>query len=307
MLKIEGLIAAPYTPFDYDGELNTSIIPVYANYLKESGAGGVFVNGTTGEGASLSTNERKSNAECWLEQRSSDFKVMVHVGHNSLKVAQDLASHAQKFDADATGAMSPNFFKPQTISSLLSFTQEIASSAADIPFFFYHIPSMTGVDFTMIDFLKKAHNKIPNLAGIKYTHNDFMDMRTCIDFLDNKYTILHGRDEVLICGLVLGIKGAIGSTYNYISPLFIKLLESFHNGNMEEANRLQMKAIEIVQILLKYGGGTRAGKAIMRMVGIDLGQPRKPVSILSRDEESQICRDLEAVDFYKYCLTRNSS
>ena len=158
----------------------------------------------------------------------------------------------------------------------------------------------------MIEFLKKAHKSIPNLAGIKYTHNNLMDMKMCIDFLQNKYSILHGRDEILICGLLLGIKGAIGSTYNYISPLFVKLLESFHNGDIEEANRLQAKAIEIVQILLKYGGGTRAGKTIMRMVGIDLGHPRMPVSNLTRDEESQMRKDLEAVNFFKYCFIQDA-
>ena len=302
MAKIEGLIAAPYTAFYPDGELDTSVIAEYASYLKESGANGVFVNGTTGEGASLTTDERKSNVEKWLEQRSPNFKVMVNVSHNSLKVSQDLTAHAEGMGVDGIGAASPNFYKPQSVSSLVTSMQYIASAAPSLPFFYYHIPSMTGVDFAMIDFLEGAHDKIPNLAGIKYTHHDFMDMGACVDYLDNKYSILHGRDEVLICGLVLGVKGGIGSTYNYLTPLFVKLLNAFKNGDLKKARSLQLKAIEIVEVLLKYGGGTRAGKSIMRMVGIDLGQPRLPVTPLTHSQEFQMQKKLEALGFYQYSL-----
>ncbi len=297
MLKIEGLIAAPYTPFDNKGELNTSIIPMYANYLKKCGVSGVFANGTTGEGASLTIEERKTNAEAWIKHKSPNFKIMIHVGHNSLKTSQQLAEHAETIEADGIGAMSAYFYKPESVSALVALNKELAASAPSMPYFYYHIPSMTGVNFPMIDFLKHADNQIPNFVGIKYTHEDLMDMKLCMEYGDGKYSILHGRDEILLSGLILGVKGAIGSTYNYITPLFLRIIKAFGRQDFTLANELQIKAMKIVEVLLKFGGGTRAGKSIMRLIGVDLGQPRLPLSPLSTEEEIQLGKDLEALRF----------
>ncbi len=76
------------------------------------------------------------------------------------------------------------------------------------------------------NFLKEAAPAIPNLAGIKYTHEDFMDFQTCINFMDGKYDMLWGRDENLLTALVLGTRSGVGSTFNYAAPLYYKLIEA---------------------------------------------------------------------------------
>ena len=300
MKKVEGLIAATYTPFDAEGNLNAALIPAYADYLKKSGVDGVFVNGTTGEGVSLTMEERILAAKTWIAQKSADFKVMIHVGHNSLRVAQQLAQHAAQLGADGIGAMAPAFFKPSNLAALVSYNASIASAAPTLPYFYYHIPEMTGADFPMIDFLVAAEKQIPNLAGIKFTYHNLMDMKLCQEYAGQKYSILHGRDEVLICAMALGVRGAIGSTYNYIAPLFVKMMEAFECGDLSVANKFQFKAIEIIQLLIKYGGGVKAGKSIIRMQGLDLGSPRSPVIGLSDAEETALQEELRALSFQNY-------
>lgn len=59
MYKFEGLIAAPFTPMDKNGDVVTDLIPEYFNFLNKNGVAGVFINGSTGEGVSLSQRERR--------------------------------------------------------------------------------------------------------------------------------------------------------------------------------------------------------------------------------------------------------
>ena len=302
MKKTEGLIAAPYTPFDQKGQINTNLIPSYAEYLKKSGVQGVFVNGTTGEGTSLTTEERMICAAEWIKHKGDHFKVIIHVGHNSLPVSIELAAHAENCGADAIGLIAPNFFKPESLSALVSLNAEVAQVAPTLPYYYYHIPALTGANYPMIDFLRLGEEQIPNLAGIKFTHEDLMDMKLCLEYADQKFDILHGRDEILICGMVLGAKGAIGSTYNYISPLFVRILNAIHNTDLTLGNKLQLEAIKIIQVLNKYGGAVKAGKAIMRMVGLDFGNPRLPVIGLSHSEEANLQKELEVIRFFEYSM-----
>lgn len=306
MKKTEGLVAAPYTPFDRSGSINPDIIPKYADYLKKCGVCGVFVNGTTGEGNSLSVEERISCASAWARQKSGNFRVIIHVGHDSVAVSRELAKHAREIGVDAIGLMASNFYKPDSLQALVALNVEVANTAPELPYYYYHMPAMTGLPFNMIDFLPLAEKKIPNLAGIKFTHEDLMDMKLCIEFSEKKFDILHGRDEILTCGLILGAKGAIGSTYNYVAPLFKRIIEAFDRADLGLANDLQMEAIRVIRVLVKYGGAVNAGKSIMRMVGLDFGDPRLPVMGLLPEEEKALQTDLKNLRFENHTIHINS-
>src|SRR4051812_90238 len=107
--KITGLVAAPYTPFREDGSLNLDVIPKQAEWLAKNGVVGAFICGTTGEGVSMSTQERLSVAKRWVDSGSSTLKVIVHAGHNSLTDCRAIAAHAQRIGAYAVAATAPSF------------------------------------------------------------------------------------------------------------------------------------------------------------------------------------------------------
>jgi N-acetylneuraminate lyase len=192
----------------------------------------VFVNGTTGEGASMTIKERMDCAEAWQDQKNENFRVIIHVGHNSLSESREMTKHARDIRADAVGLIAPNYYKTESLSSLVEINSHVAEAAPYLPYYYYHMPAMSGAFFPMGKFLEMAENRIPNLAGIKYTHEDLMEMKLCLEYGDRKYDILHGRDEILICGLALGVTGAIGSTYNYIAPLYVRLMQAFSQSKL---------------------------------------------------------------------------
>jgi len=303
--KIKGLIAPVFTPMNDNGDVDTEIIPHYAKDLKSKGLAGIFVSGSSGEGVLLTTEERKIITEAWAPYASDEFKFIVHVGSTSYKDSQELAAHAQNNGAWAISSMGPTFLQPKTIEDLVEFCRQIASSAPEIPFYYYHIPIRTLVDVSMVEFLKEGIKVIPNLAGIKFTDSNFSEMQQCIALDNGRFDITHGLDDILLCGLSIGIQGAIGTSYNFIPALYLDIIKSFNDGEIQTAMKLQQISVNIFKIIAKYRGGIVAGKAISKMVGIDCGPCRSPLRSLSSQEYDNLEKELEQVDFFKLIDNQN--
>lgn len=295
----EGLIAATFTPFYPDGELNLGIIPEYARRLKKEGVKGVFVCGSSGEGLLLDTEERKAVAEAWMPFADAQFRVIVHVGSTSVKVARHLSGHAASVGADAIGCMGPCCFQPRDVPTLTAFCAEVASAAPGTPFYYYHIPHVSGVHIRMNEFLAEAGKVIPNLAGIKYTNMDMMDMMKCMELENGRYDILHGHDETLLAGLTFGAKAAIGTTYNFMAPAFNELIEKFKQNEPDEALKIQKNVNQVITIMLSTGSPISGGKAMMKMSGIDCGPCRLPLSSLSGEQQEQLRQKLDEAGYVK--------
>jgi N-acetylneuraminate lyase len=274
--QLKHLIAAPLTGYNPDGSVNKDVIPRYAEMLHANGVTGVFINGTTGEGLSLTVNERMTISKAWVESVPDGFEVIVHVGHTSQSTSRNLAIHAAEIGADAIGEIGPVFYKPDTVEALVEYTAETALAVPDMPYYYFHMPSRNNVLFPMIEFLQLAESAIPNLKGIKYTHNDITDYKKCVEFRSGKYNIHFSRDELFLEGLKAGATGAVGSTFSIIAPLFHKMAGSFFSGDSDEAVRLQFHLEKTVRYLYKTGGYSSALKAVMRIIGIELGGMRRP-------------------------------
>ncbi len=126
---------------------------------------GAFVCGTTGEGVSLSLAERMQVAERWRAAAGPQLRVIVHVGYSCLGDAQALAAHAQSIGAHAIATVGPSYFKPSSLADLVDWCVELAASAPDLPFYYYHIPVFTGLRFSMRTFLELAAPRYPDAGG----------------------------------------------------------------------------------------------------------------------------------------------
>ena len=301
---LKGLIAAPFTPMHEDGSLNLDLIPRYYQFLKHNNVKGAFICGSTGEGVSMTTAEKKLVAEAWAActKNDADFTVMPLVGGTSLADCKELAIHAKEIGLDAISFTAPFYFKPANVTMLAKACAEVAAAVPDLPFYYYHIPVLTGVGFTMFDLLQAVDGLIPNFAGVKYTHEDFMDFLTCINYKDGKYDMLWGRDENMLPALALGTKAAVGSTFNYAAPLYYSIIDAFNKGEMKLSASLQQKSIDMIRLLGKYGG-IATGKAYMKMVDMNCGAFRLPVQNMSDESFELFKNDVASLNFNEFCST----
>ena len=302
MEKIKGLIDAPFTPFHEDGSLNLAPIPEYAALLARNGLKGVFINGSSGEGYMLTEEERMQLAEAWMAAVPKDFKVIVHVGSTSVMSSRRLAEHAQKIGAWGIGAMATPFPKIGNIEQLCRYCEEIASAAPELPFYYYHIPAFNGAFLSMYDFLNAVDGRIPNFAGIKYTFESLYEYNRCRRYQNGKFDMLHGQDETILpCLAMGGAQGGIGGTTNYNGRCLTGILEAWEKGDLEKARQLQDFAQDVIDVICNFRGNIVGGKRIMKLIGLDLGPNRVPFMSVTDEEEQELRRELEAIDFFAHC------
>ena len=297
--RIEGLIAAAFTAFRDDGSLCLAPIEAHAAMLARNGVRGVFVCGSTGEGVSMTTDERMRCFERWREVVSvvsPGMKLIAHVGHNSIGDAQALASHAERNRADAISTVGPSLLRPATIDDLVDWCASVAAYAPSTPYYYYHIPILTGLRFDMYHFMSLAATRIPTFAGLKFTDENLMEFARCVEFDGGQYNLLWGRDEILLAGLTAGAQGAIGSTYNYTAPVYNRVIDAFGRGDMSAAMREMSRARESVQVLIDFGG-LPAGKAMLRLCGIDCGPVRLPLRTLPAERVADMVSALSRINW----------
>jgi len=294
--RFRGLIAAAFTPFHPDGTVHEERIEEQAGRMIADGLAGVFVCGTTGEGPSLTTAERMRVAERWVRAAGARLPVLVHVGHNCLEDCRALAAHAERIGAAGIGCLAPSFFRPKNAGELVDFSARVAAAAPALPFYYYHLPSVTGVHLPMLDFLVAAAPRIPTLVGIKFTHEDLADFSACSRFDGGRFEMVFGRDEILLSALACGAESAIGSTYNFMPGIFHEVIAAFRRGDLEAARAAQARGSDIIAVMIRHGG-LPAGKALMPLVGVDCGPVRLPLVDLDAARRDVLRRELAAFGF----------
>lgn len=300
--KIKGLVAAPFTPMRENGSVAYDLIPKYYHLLKQNNVQGAFICGSTGEGVSLTAKEKWLVTEAWADctRQDPDFKIMLLLGGTSIGECQELAIKANKLSIHSISFTAPFYFKPSNAQTLAKICMEVASVVPEMPFYYYHIPVLNGVDIPMYDLLKEIDGHLPNFCGIKYTHEDFMDFQSCLSFKNGKYDMLWGRDENMLSALAVGAEGAVGSTFNYAAPLYYELIQAFNDNQFDKARQLQLQSIEMIRLLGKYGG-IATGKSYMKLLGFDCGKFRLPVNNMSIKEFELFVKDAESIGFFQFC------
>jgi N-acetylneuraminate lyase len=301
MKKINGHIVAPFTPLNSDASLNLGMIQPYAEFVIRNHMDGVFLCGSSGEGALFSRAERIRIAETWMEAAGERLKIIIHTGGTNLVVQQYLAAHAREIGAYAISTMAPMFLGPKRIEELGAFCKLISQAAPELPFYYYHIPGLNGINLSVIDLLKYADENIPNFTGVKYTHDNMYEFDQCFRFRNYKYDLLHGLDETYLSGLSYGCSSGVGGTYNHCFGLYRNMKKAFDNGDMSGARELQHQSHVFINVLLKYRGNIMGGKRMMKFLGIDCGPNRLPLQNITNEEEESMKNELEGIGFFDYC------
>jgi N-acetylneuraminate lyase len=285
------LIPAVFTPFGLDGSLDCEAVTRYADHLHRRGIREVFLNGTTGEGLSLRVEERMAMVETWMDCRDQ-IEPIVHVGHNCQLECMRMAAHAQEVGCRAISAMSTCFFRPRDARAMVDFLEPIAAAAPDSRFYFYHIPSMTGMPLSMTEFLPLAIERIPNFAGVKYTHENLDEFQQCLERWGTDLEFLFGRDELLLEALARGAQGAVGSFYSLIPNVFLDMAASHRAGEFDSARKLADYAFRYIEAAVNTAPLV-AAKFLLAEMGVIGGAVRPPLLALDPEHARRLQHQLE--------------
>jgi len=205
------------------------------------------------------------------------------------KFSIELAKHAEETGVDAISSFPPIYYK-FSFDEIKEYYFDIADSV-NVPLIIYYIPSFTNVEMSLENFSELLEHK--NIMGVKFTSmNLFMLER--IKALSNK-TIFNGFDEVFLGGLSLGADGMIGSTCNIVPAIIRGIYDSFRSKEMEKAYIYQQKLNEIINDIKDFGI-IPATKAILSLIGIECGKPRKPFKALGKEEIARLSSLMKSWD-----------
>jgi len=295
-MKLEGLVSATYTPFHPDsGELNLDLIEPMTEFMIAKGSNGFYVCGSTGEGESLSLEERKLVAEAYVKATAGRIPVIIQVGHNSITSARELAAHAAEIGADAISTLPPNYFKPSNAKALVDFIEQVTLAAPDLPYYYYHIPHLTGVGFDVVEISQLAAEQVPSCNAVKFSDPDLSKLMACQEVENGRYDIPFGCDEMMLGALACGAKAAVGSCYGFAGNLWLKIISAHEQGRNAEAHQWMLKAARMVRLLYTSPGPFHAcvKQVVWPLLGINPGPLRIPQPRLEQSQMDEARRYLD--------------
>lgn len=300
--KVKGLTGAPITPLDTKGDVNVHLIPDYVQHFVDFGVPNAFVTGTNGEGNSLTVAERKLVAEAWVKHGKSRMSnIIIHIGAGNIKDSQELARHAESIGADAIACVGPTYHKPESLEQYVFYMRDVAAVAPNTPFLLYDIDFVTGIPFAADDFFLLATSLIPTLKGTKHTSPNLTSMANILSRHGDKYQILMGTDEIYLEGLSLGIEATICSSY--LGNVLNRVKEAYDRGDIVTARKEQQRAVEVMNIRRKYNVSIPGfTKAVLRVLGLAVGDPRTPLKPITDSTLKEIDRELVGIGFKEWGL-----
>ena len=277
--KIGGIIVPLVTPFDKHGDLAAEKAYALIEKHLDVGVHGFYVGGTTGEGFFQSVEERCEFLRVVAEAVNNQGLLIAQVGALSERDVHTLSNFAAENCYDIISS-TPPFYFTHTDSEVMEYYRRLAN-VSDLPLLLYNTPGATGRSIATAKQIEVL--KLPNVIGSKHTDMNFFSAERLLREVPTA-AIFNGPDEMLTGGLAMGMVGGIGSTYNLMPRIYLEIYDSIKSGDLLNAQQLQAKANDVIDELLRISPGVVPGiKHGLKVLGFDMGEPRKPFLQLKSD------------------------
>jgi 4-hydroxy-tetrahydrodipicolinate synthase len=288
---LHGIIPPVVTPFKDDESLDLPRLKSHIDDQLAAGVHGIFVLGTTGEFYSLSESEKQAVATAAVEHVGSRSKVYVGTGAETTGEVIRLSKMAAKEGAAGVSVITPYFLKP-TQGELFDHFRRVAD-AAGVPVILYNNPSTcAGLTIEPDTVAKLAEH--PQIVGIKDSSGDLQNTIELVKRAQSdSFSVLLGRDTLILAGLLFGTKGAIPATCNIAPKLCVGIYEAFQGGELSAARAFQDR-LAPVRLALSLGTGNGAVKEALALLGQPCGPNRSPIGPLTDANRVKLKQVLQA-------------
>jgi len=233
MHPLSGIYVASITPFNDADELELDSISGLLNYYADQGAHGALLAGTTGEGTSLSDEERLAlfRQGIKIRERFPDFRVLASTGTPSLTQTITLTQQAFEIGCEAVLVLPPFYLSSAPLEGIYQWYVQVLERAVpkDKYLLAYHIPQISGINMP-VELFSRLDQAFPNrFAGIKDSTGDLEHARSAVKALPGK-AVLVGNDHLVGPSLAAGSSGAITALANLQVASARKIWDSFEAG-----------------------------------------------------------------------------
>lgn len=270
-----GILAAMVTPFDQGGRLNESAAADLMRHLLANGSDGLVLAGSTGEGFTLTDEEKVRLWEIGVAE-SGDAPVIAGTGTNDTAHSVEMTRRAAEVGVDGALAVTPYYIKPNR-RGLIAHYKAIAG-ASDLPVVLYNIPSRCVID--MPNDLLAELGRVDNIVAVKQSRYEEIDT---IDGLD----LLAGNDDTLAEVLDKGGTGGILVAANVVGTEMRRMIDE-----PESRSEIHDSLSDLFEALFVTANPIGV-KAALEMLGHDVGGLRLPLIEASEEETAVVRASLE--------------
>ena len=271
---MRGIFSALLVSYNEDGSINEKgVRQIIRHNIDNMKVDGLYVGGSTGENFMLSTEEKKQIFEIAKDEAKNEIKLIAQVGSINVYESVELAKFATELGYDAISAVTPFYYK-FSFNEIKDYYNTIIDSV-DNRLIIYSIPFLTGVDMSVEQFGELFENE--KIIGVKFTAADFYLLERLRKAYPN-HLIYAGFDEMMLPATVLGVDGAIGSTFNVNGIRARQIFDLAKEGKIEEAREIQHVTNDLISAILSNGLYATL-KELLKLSGVDAGYCRKPMAL----------------------------
>ncbi len=267
------------TPFGADGEVDLGRFGEMTEYQIQGGVSALVVLGTTGEPATMSEDEKSKLIKYAVERAAGRVKIIVGVGSNDTKKAAFQARRAEELGADGVLAVTP-YYNKCTQDGLILYYRAICE-ATRLPVIVYNVPGRTGVNLLPATMARIA--ELPTVAGIKEASGNMAQVMETMRLIRGKCDLYSGEDALNVPILAVGGTAVISVVSNLLPAEVSMLAEAVLARKLYTANALSDRLAPLVKACFTEVNPIPV-KAAMKLIGLDAGDPRPPLTPLSEEK-----------------------
>jgi 4-hydroxy-tetrahydrodipicolinate synthase len=279
----KGIIPAMVTPLTSDRKINVESLRKLTNYLIAGGVHGLFAVGTQGEFYALTYEEKKKVIETVVEEARGRVPVYAGTGAVTTREAITLTQMAESAGVNAVSVITPYFVKPNEVELLEYFTTVAKSTR--LPVLLYGNPGRTGISLST-DLVVRL-SKVENIVGIKDSSGDMTLTAEYIRRMDDKFSVLAGRDTLIYGTLCYGGKGAIAATANVAPKVVVEIYEAFVAGDLKRSLAAQYRLAPL-RLAFDLGTFPVVIKEALSLIGIEAGVGMPPVGGMKPETKTEL-------------------
>lgn len=240
-----GCGTALVTPFHKDGKIDLECFIKLIEFQIANNADAVIVCGTTGEGSTLTVEEKLLLFDVAVKTAKKRIPVIVGTGSNSTSFALNLAKEAENSDIDAHLIVTP-YYNKCSQKGIIEHYYTLADELKK-PVIVYNVPSRTGVNISPETYNELSKHE--NIVGVKEADPNMGKLAKSLSLCKDALNFYVGNDDLITVAASLGAKGVI-SVLSNVAPMFThKMAKAAISGKMKESAEMQKSSIELIDAL----------------------------------------------------------
>lgn len=286
-LKNSHIMTAMVTPFGKDGNVDYELLKKLIDHLLSTGTDGILVSGTTGEGPTLTEEEKIELIEKTVEYVAGRVPVVAGTGSNNTKATIEYTNKVAKIDGvDAALVVVPYYNKPDQAGMIAHFTA--VADNVDLPIVMYNIPGRTGVTMEVKTIAELSRHQ--NIIGIKDC-TGIVNMAEIVANTPDDFLAFTGEDADALAARNVGAQGVISVASHLFGKEISQMYAANSKGDNEIAGELMRDLTPKMKALFSHPSPSPV-KAALNHVGIEVGGCRLPILALDDAQASVLFNQL---------------